>query len=675
MGKPCGCGGAGVIWRCGVGLVCAGVGSTADPLTISWAVPLDATACGAVMSCVGNTITSGLIMVGGRLGVRLTPGGGLEFDSNGAIRATGGGGGGGTGWRTIADLETRGQDIVIGAYGAGYLHKPENHIRSYRYGQFLGLDAMYVPVRFLVDGYPIVHTDESMGRLWGEPWNTSFWTTQQIQNHHGSGVQRVPSLSGINDPYARNQPDGDTEPYIPFNATAWSKAKFHGHSPLWGWFGYNEAPQYGMTYLSDVFREVGGRTPLVLDLRFPARVTGGAFVNSTPGWKTNIFLDKVLKLIQQFGLSSSVVVTSTEITIPPDNPADPQVSVLDRFSSAGIRVGPFLETSAQATAHPPDGTWPTTWTWAFCNVSTVTKTQVAAYRDKVVGGNPLRTIAFMCNRQHTWNDRVKSQNILGGISGDPFYAVGNGGVAGTHVLGQPSYRRATSDWQMNAIDHGHFAPTTTVNDVQSVKRAYHESDGNWIVFGPDTLSLVPGNTAYVNQGWLAPVPSPTSWAMDVTIIQGPLVASGQRSSTWMSIAFCRANDLAFADYHDAATNTDTRTGYVLYFDHNGTVTLQGWNNSSNTVVTLASAASGGSFDTSNPLRFKIGINATGIRVRRVNVTTGATINEIFSVTTAVATQHRGSYVQFGRQSSSGVVWYGYLGPVSVTATGATDGPP
>lgn len=672
MGKPCGCGSGGITVRCGVGLTCSGVGSTADPLTISWTIPLDTTACGAVMTCVGAHLTNGLSLTNGQLGVRLSPGGGLEFDANGAIRATGSSGGG-TGWRTINDLVTRGNDVVIGALGAGYLFKPETLIRSYRMGQEFGLDAMHVPVRFTLEGWPIVHFDEFFGRIWGEPWNSAAWSARELQSQSINQLVRFPALAGIDNPYLRNQPDGDTSPY--WDPTAWDLAHFAGDSPLWGFFGFNEPPQYGVTLLSDVLREVGNRTPLILDLRFPARAANGTFVRSTPAWRLKLFLLKTLALIRQFAVTSSVVVTTPDPKVQPTETTEPVINVLDGFSASGIPVGPFLDTAARAAAYPPDGTWPTTWTWAFCNVDALSKAQVALYRDKVVAGKKLNTIAFMVNRQYTWADRVRDQSLLGGISGDPFYTVAAGGVGATHPLSNPSYRRNFSQWEFNTIDHGHFGATDAVTDVASAKRSFPEDDDDVTIFGPNTIKLTPTTTAYALQGWMSPFADPTIMSLDFTVYFDRMVASGSQSGSWLAVAFLRDNDLPFADWHDAATNTVSRTGYALTMRQDRTILLQAWNTATNAIVTLGTNTVSAVWDGAARKRFIIGVNARGIRVRQVDVTTGATVKELMTVTTSLAVQYRGAYTHFGRYSSVPDEWFGFFRAVTALFNGNTDGPP
>jgi glycerophosphoryl diester phosphodiesterase len=609
-----------------------------------------------------------------KLSAKLAPGGGLEFDAGGAIRSTVTGGGEEVGWTTIADLEARGANVVIGHAGAGYLVKPETARRSYEYGQQIGVDAMHVPVRMLMDGTPVVHSDETLGRTHGEPWNAAAWQAIHVQEIDGHRWGIVPMLSGLDSPYLRNQPDGNTDPTIEFNAAAWAdNAKWQTRSPSFGFLGNREQPQYGGTFLADVFRDVGGRTPLIIDLRWPARTGGnGAFVRSTPAWRTDLFLRNTLSMIQRFGLSSYVVVTSDQITIPAQVVGQ-TVNVLDYFSSAGIRVGPQM-TSANVSTYPPSS-WPATWSWAFFP-TTISDATIATYAALTPGGNPLRRVLLQVQRQTVWRDRITTPGLLGGTSADPVYAYGL--VGGTHPLSGLGYRRNWSDWGQATVQHGLIPPAEGATRVSPYLRGLHEPGVDRTLFGPQMVPVVSGTGYHVLQGRLGPLPVPTDVSFDFVL--GMDEFESPRVGGWLGFTFGRVDDSQFTDWNPApGANAAAQSGYLFLMNGLNTATdavnpnlyLYGYQGSA--VVTIGSARTLTPVAAGAGKRFRIGVNNKGLRISAVQGD-GSLVTLIES-RTDLAKAHRGPYMHLGRRSQTSAGWYGWCEGFTWTAfAGAVDGP-
>jgi glycerophosphoryl diester phosphodiesterase len=610
------------------------------------------------------------------LSTKLAAGGGLEFDGQGAMRTTDAPGGSGIGWTTIADLEAKAanQKIVIGHAGAGILIKPETQLRSYRYGQHIGLDMMHVPIRALKDGTPCVIADETLGRVTGEPWNQAAWTAKYVSDQapHDWGI--FPSLSGLDNPYLRNQPDGNSEPTLEQAPTAWDNAKWQTRSPSFGFLGMREQPQYGLTLLSDVFREVGGRTPLLLELRWPARSSeGGPFVKATAPWINAWYLRNVLAMITRFGLTNYVVVTTTEMTIPPDG-AGPDTNVLDSFANAGIRVGPHL-TAAKLAAHPADGTWPATWAWAtFSNA--LTDAQIAPYKALTPNGAALRCILMNLNRHHEWTERIVTAGLQGATSSDPPYAFATVAPVG-HPLNGPGYRDPYSRWEWATIQHGVLPPNTA--NIGPYHRGTKEPNASKLLMGPSMVPAVAGTTYHVLQGWGAPMNLPADLYFDFYVAFDAW-ESPRTNSAWLALAFCRTDDQVFSDWNPApGASLPAQSGYALMITQRDTAAdgvganLYLYGYEAGAVVTMGTARTLTPFALSTLKRFRLGVNFRGLRLSEVDG--GGNLTTRIEVRTDLAKAHRGQYFHLGRYSQGAQSWYAYFAGLHyLEGGGATAGP-
>jgi glycerophosphoryl diester phosphodiesterase len=663
MGR-CGCGDiCNCVIQDGYGVNLSGIGSANDPYVVNF----------EGSEVVGNGMawdpSSHL------LSTKLAAGGGLEFDAQGAMKTSAAPGGSGIGWTTIADLEAKAanQKIVIGHAGAGFMIKPECHLRSYRYGQHIGVDMLHVPVRALRDGTPCVYPDEMLGRVSGEPWNQATWNAKYVADQSPHDWSIIPSMSGLDNPYLRNQPDGNSEPTLEFGSN-WGAAKWMPRSPSFGFLGYREQPQYGLTLLSDVFREVGGRTPLLLELRWPARVSeGGAFVKPTAPWVNAWYLKNILSMIQRFGLTNYVVVTTTEMTIPPE--AGPDTNVLAAFANAGIRVGPHL-TAAKLAAWPANaGTWPASWGWAtFSNA--LTDAQIAPYKALTPNGNALRCILTQLNRHHEWSERVMTPGLHGATSADPPYAFAINAPVG-HPLNGAGYRDTTSKWDYASVQHGLLAPNPA--NIGPYFRGIKQPGTNYFYMGPQMVPAVAGTTYYVLQGWGSPMNIPSDLYFDFSVTHDQF-ESPRSNSAWLALAFGRTDDRVFADWNPApGASLPAQSGYTLMFTHRDTaadgvnpnIYLYGYENGA--VVTMGTARTLTPVLAATAKRYRVGINFRGIRVSEVDGSGNLTTR--IEVRTDLAKAHRGQYFHLGRLSQGAQSWYAYFSNFFyLEGGGATAGP-
>lgn len=653
MASRCGCGDkCACVIQSGAGVDVTGSGQANNPYVARFAGE--------------DVVGVGLGWVGEQLVAKIAAGGGIGVDGAGALVSTvaPGGGGSGYGGPKIADLETRAENVVIGSRGAGYLIKPECQTRSFRFGQQLGLDAMHVPVRMLSTGQPVATYDETMAK-YGEREQTAFWGAQHVQDTDGHRWDMMPSESGLWNPRASAQPNGTVDPLV---TVSWNNAYPHANAPRYGWFGFREMPQMGGTYLADVFREVGAGIPLIVQLLFPSRDPAtGAWLRTTPAWRTDAYLANVLALIRQFRLTESVVVVSDQTSIPTQ--AGGNVQVLDYFSSSGIRVGPVIGDAAGAAARPADGTWPGTWSWVLVS-TTLPDATVLSYKNKVVAGAPLWTVLYHVNRQTTWANRVSGLGLLGGMSGDPLYAAG-AALPLTHPVGGNRYRVEGAKWGQTTVTDGIVPPVDTPDNVHTHLRGYFKNGQTKMFMGPEMVSPATGSAYHVLNGWLWHQ-DPTNWSIDFTV--GFDAFDTDKANAWLGFSFCRTVDTPFYNWATGvpAGDLNEQSGHMIVIRQTGAVGLYWYNGTG--LVELATNTLPSAVAIGVGQRIRLGVKSTGIRARVLNAS-GATLKELWSVTTAPATTYRGKYCHFGRYSNTAAAWVGWFDACTLYPLGGTaDGP-
>lgn len=643
----------------GAGIAVGGSGSANNPYTVAFN--------GSGLAGNGLAWDAG----SGHLNARLAVGGGLSFDGTGALQTTGGGGGGGGGTvATVAALEARTGDVLGGSLGAGFMIKPPDLLRSYEWGLQSGIDFINVPVRFLSNGSPVVTSNETM----------------QLQDAYPNRNDHVQDIDTHRWKVLNMRPGAFLAPATPST-----------QDPKTGWFGYLEQGQGGCTLLSDVFREVGGKVVLMLQLQFPSVDGSGNFVHTTPAWRTELFLQRVLSLINAFGLAASVIVTTDQLTIPPPS-GTTQTDVLARFSSAGIRVGPTLWTTAATTAHPANSSWPATWTWVYLN-QTLPAATLQTYVTK-----GLKVLLGIVSRQYLRNTVVNNAaqspgaspaatgvGALGVVSADPVYY---GGYSTNPRIGTNgnAYQKQASTWNFSTVDHGLFpAGWESVALSAASVRGSHCVGYSHIVMGQGTVTDPASETGWVLHGWMCPLQTPTSWSLDFGVGVNQLTVGGQSIYGWMSVAFCVPADHGFKDTdtnNPPAVGNPTYandSGYMWLIDTNGFCNLASYSAGVGSVIASAARPYGpfvpinggaGADSVKGATQwFRIGVNANGIRVSTVSGPGGTLGTVIHEVKTAAAKANRGGYIYFGRNGGAVTGWDGFIdGPVTVGSGAYPNGP-
>jgi hypothetical protein len=645
----------------------------------------------------------GLSIVGGVMSTHLAPDGGLAFDSVGGLEVVGGGGSTprGANGLAVSDLELRNVGGVIGGvFGLGYMIKPECYLRSYRMGADLGVDMMVVPVRMLSDATPVSYTDQNLDRLVdpNDP-TAATWAATSLEGVNVHRAAQIWSEAGTWNPRQAWQPPFSIDPTgttaVPAAwsaqfATAWQQAARNVRSPSYGWFGYNEENQYGLTTLGGVLREVGGKTPMLLDLRFP-NMTGATFDEAiTQWWRIQAWLSKIAALVNQFGLSQYVVVCTNLPVVPAnaasDGPSAP-FDVLQFFINAGLRACPKLVTAADIAAYPPDSTWNPEWTWAVLD-ATLGASTISSY----VGAAAEHVMVYNCSRQNDINTLVNPTGARGTLSADPLYtAAVMTGLPTVHPLNVGfAYKVSSDGWANATVDHGSFPPIMGPGFVSAALRGHHETTRDVNYLDPtcnDSTRPNVGISWNVLQGWLCPIfgVTPTlTFKFTVsfdTIVAGTVdtLDTNARNSEWMTFCFGVPVDSDYSDWWTVSNKTPAPagrpldTGYTLHITQTGLVRLiyqaagASTQLASGTPFTQISA--GG-----QPKTLQVGWNANGIKV--VDLTAGAGNKVILSATGAQATANRGPYAYLGRYSAkrrggdNTTAWLGFFQNLSYTYVNA-----
>lgn len=440
-------------------------------------------------------------------------GSGLSFDGTGGLYVSDKEGGGGfTPGASVRELAERApaQNIVGGFLGAGYFIKPQSTRRSYTYGVQRGMDLMHVPVRPLRDGSPVVTPDEFLGPQNGDIQDGGQPTPVLRQDVHRWGA--VPDKCGAW-PWRVDDEDNINQPV---------------DRPYRGWFGYLEAAEDALLTLPDVFDLVGRSSVLWLELAFPpiAQDEGGNPVWQYPDRSPTddqvaSLIDRTRVLIQRYGLVQSVIVSTATPQVP--SSSGTPVDVLTGFYQSSITTGPMFTSAEQLTAYPPES-WPQAWSWAGVNTSIPPET-VKPYADAGV-----HCLYWACNRQHQLADLVQPSGSGGVLSGDPEYFAGQ--IDSHPTAGKYLYRKTSSDWYFNTVNHGTLPASEKLDAVHAGRRAYHEVGGNWMQLGK--TARVPGGVYYVLQGWASPIATPDDYLLALqTDIHGPTNAATGLGSEWV----------------------------------------------------------------------------------------------------------------------------------------------
>jgi hypothetical protein len=525
---------------------------------------------------------------------------------------------------------------------------------------------MHVPVRFLEDGTPVVWFYETFTNAIPQPPAS---IGNHVQDFDAHWWKQLATQSGAQ-----------------FENNGTNQILTDSGAPWKGWFGYLENGERELWYLSEILRQFGGKIVLLLDLRYPAQNTDGSFGHSTPSWRPSIFRDRIRWLIQDLGLTSSVIITTTLPVTPAFPDGTPAFNVLDFFADAGMAVGPYFETAADAAKYPP-ASWNPKWKWAFLSTSIPSGT-LRTYVAVQTGtpAKPLNVVLFYVTRQYLRTSLVNSAaqtpgatgvGARGVISADPEYYLSRS---------QYRYRKGTNDWWQGTVDYGLLPhEIETPASAWSQRRGYHQGTipptgnpppgyrGMW--FGPlhyrpaDPISI----TGFTLQGWISP--SPPNVAndrfYDFGFTFGNLSSDVNARYGWMAVAFGVNTDHVFQHWAGstppAGVDYSLDNGYVLFLDTNGYLFLYLIEQGASTKM-VAEQRPWGAPVNDTAYYVRVGINATGIKVSKVATPGGALGTEIFRATGATATRYRGGYFYAGRRAIEN--WTGRIEDLRLGFSGA-----
>lgn len=552
MARPCGCGTGGVVVRCGTGLTCTGVGTTGDPLVISWQIPLGSVACNAVMDCVGGNLGAGLqyFAESHQVAAKISGDAGnlLGTGSDGGLLVTGVPDPG-IGGVTVAGLPA--SNVLGGSYGIGYAVQPDGYRESYRNAlQNPNISIIHVPVRRGAEEMLYAIHDRNVG----------FYTPQppaaQPANVTTDAV-RVPWAHAM-----RVQPSGEPD----------DSSHPNTYNPTLGYFGFGEPVQMGLLTLDDVFRITARRTVLYLECK---DVGGSA---STP--RPELTLRRMTELVQKWGLQKSVIMSAQLPT--GDQDVQGLKAGLQYAKAATIETAVHIPSPAEAAANPPQSLIDLQCTWVGLSISLPRET-VESY---VAAG--LQVMMFTLDRQWHWT----AQQVLGargGFCSDPVYTSG-------HTFGFP-YRKVdpptslAHDWTGPGAHYGVAGYSNSLTGVHCNLRGYVDRFAGTAarLNMPSTMAPPTNSGFHLPMGTWCPIydpalpdpppqgdyGSPTSYDIHIGFS-----ATGWTATQSVGLFICAPLDERMFDLTAANANTK---GYAIHLAHNGTLYFRRYNDDNNNV--------------------------------------------------------------------------------------------
>lgn len=644
MARPCGCGDScNCVIRSGHGTDVTGSGTTASPYIIDFD--------GADVVDQGLTWNPSTRM----MSTKLAFGGGLEFDSQGAMRTTGSGPDPSGPIDLIAPLENpeRRGDVFCGFMGAGNLIKPESFLRSYDFGLGSGVDMMHAAVRYLRDATPVVCWDERLGRTAYHPadLDRNWWMARLVEQQSPHFWNVIPHPAGMEDGMVAWQPHLFQDPLLP---GSWEPSRPHPYAPAAGWFGYLERPQWGGTFLADIMRICYTKTPLVLHLNFPSTIQDPM---ASPPWRSYLFLLQIRRLLQLYRMQYQVViiVNDNQLTIPQAS-GDVPTDVLAYFRDTA-RIGPNLTTAEAVAAHPPESFADKGWTWCVLPPF-IDPAQIKAYSDAGI-----HVLVAPVNRQYLWESVVKPAEAKGVISGDPFYYAGALQGQTQHLLASRGYRDAIGRYDDRTILHGLLNPfdDDPARQQPLLRGALHvepiDDSQRQMYLGPEMVGQPDGRSYWVLQGYLCPHPSEAAaenWSMDFSW-QFDGQWSGQTTDR-MALAFCVPTDHKFADWDQPPQNRPLDNGYALYMGQDSWCHLVAFTEGAEQAVMPFRLITDTRPGRDGRKRFKICVDPRGVRICAIMPDGGW--NELATSNDPVYVDYRGNYTFFGRLSRDRLAWTG-----------------
>lgn len=450
------------------------------------------------------------------------------------------GGGGNDGSAQVATLPE--ENVVGGLFGAGYLHVPENLLRSYERAVTLGLDVVLVPVRTLRDGTTVAHTDPNVTRTSDE---LATWDVAEVDTQRWAQTPQVASR------YYETGSSVETS-FVPTTG-------LHARpDPLSGYFGFSEPPQQSGTFCADIAHQVGRRIVIM--------------------WQ--VFDDRAAtdlnRIIARFALKASSIVVSENLDL------------LDAYAFDGIAVGGVVNNPGQATSNSPENIEAVGGTWALVNLTGgLTDEQITAYSDA-----GLSALAFPAQYQSE-QERITSPvgeggyGFRGGLSPDPVYY--NGAEHGY------TYRHQRSTWELGTVEYGQYndgawgadnAPrrrgglvwghnSLFLTEAWASWRGGSSSTGNEPI--PDAGRETTGPW-WIQAGWCSPVPADDSGSYTIAW-WNRWRAVNTGGGNWLTVAFGVPEDHRLRTGARDGWHSPQSQCYVAYIDYNSgrPSYLEDWN--------------------------------------------------------------------------------------------------
>lgn len=647
MARPCGCGTGGVIVRCGTGLVCTGVGTSGDPLVISWEIPIGTAACNAVMDCVGASIGSGLqyFPLVHRVAAKVSTDAGntLGFGSDGGLLATGSSDPS-LGGVTVAGLPT--SNLLASSYGAGFSVWPDGYLASYEAVMAdEHVSLIHVPVRRSQEFLLYAVHDRNLG------WYTNDTFTNApvpVRYTHyvdvpWSHLMRV-HPSGLPDSYSSDSP----------------------YNTLYGYFGYGNVEQQGILQVEDVFRTTARRKCLYLEVKD----MGGSGDTPTPAY-TYFHL---VALVQKWGLQKSVIIAGELPTGDQDVAGIKQG--LQYAKANGIEIGAHLTSIPEATANPPASLVSLGCTWVGLSYG-IPQATVQTYKDA-----GLSVLMFTADRQWHWTQQ-QTYGVRGAICSDPVYAAAHTYSFRYREINPPS--TAPHPFSGQSAKYGVCGYSGTLLGVHARLRGWTDrSAGSDGILKSATDMVPPSNSGFnIPAGPFNPIfdralpdpppqgnyGSPNNYDVEVgvrVIANSGWQAGGQQG---LGLFLCVPSDVRLFDLTAATTNT---IGYSFILASNGNFVFRRYSGEPGNYAYLLAWASGWG-NLANNRAYTIGVQVRPDSIRCGPLTENGGISgvnsRLFTATNpanAGGDMHRGAYLYCSFINAPGFDGYRHFENLKVT---------
>jgi hypothetical protein len=646
MARPCGCGSGGIIVACGTGLTCTGVGTTGDPLRISWQIPLGSSACNAVMDCVGTNLGSGLTYssVAHRVSARISSDAGnmVGFGSDGGLLVTGSPDPS-IGGVTLAGLRT--SNLLGASHGAGYAIWPDGYGDSYKAAMgHEHLQLIHVPVRRAEDFLLYAVWDRNLG------WYTNR-DDAVVPVRPTSAVPAPWGYEMIAKPSGPNDGQGGVD--NPYNVTK-------------GYMGFAYPPQQGILRLDDVFQTAGRRKCLYLE----CRDQGGSADTITPAFT----LFRLAGLIETWGLQKSIIVSAQLPT------GDQDVAGLKQglayCKTKSIAIAAHITTTAEAAANPPASLTALGCTWVGLSYSLPDAT-IQSY---VTTG--LSVMMFTADRQAHWT-KQQQLGVRGAFCSDPIYTAAHTYGFRYRLVNPPSDSPHIFTGQ--AANYGRFGYSGTLSGVHAKYRGWVDR----IDDSPGVLKAGPEMVPPTNSGFHMPMGpynpiydrnltdpppagnygSPTNYDVEITVasVTKNWQTGGQQG---MGMFFCVPTDARLLDLTASTTET---IGYSLTLASNGNLVFRRYSGVAGAIpyaYTWASGWATSEFVNSRFFRIAVQVRPGTIRCGPLTENGGITgaNSRLFAASTPTdpgsnqpqADVHRGPYLYLSFWEAAGYTGYRYF---------------